>query len=82
MPELKCPVVDFTARGASLSDAAMALSRHLVAQHCDTTPAEGADPSSSADLIGDVSLEGIDANVAVRGNIEVDPGRIGQGRQG
>jgi hypothetical protein len=58
MPELPCPLNDYTARRARTEDAAMDLARHLVAQHCDATPD---DPmwSQDATLSGDVNLENV-----------------------
>lgn len=48
MPELRCPVGDFTARGSTLAEAALALSKHLTAQHCDMPP-EDVDVTEAAE---------------------------------
>ena len=53
MPDLKCPLNDYTARKPRTEDAAMDLARHLINQHCDANPD---DAKASGDITSKVDL--------------------------
>lgn len=74
MPELPCPVGDYTARGSTVKDAAWALSQHLISQHCDSPGDDASMMEQSGSLAGDISLQDIDAKIGVEGRVEIDPG--------
>jgi hypothetical protein len=73
MPEFRCPVGDYTAKGQTIAEAAMDLSRHLQRQHCDS-PIEPMSYEQAADLSGDVSAADLGASIDAKGRIEVEPG--------
>jgi hypothetical protein len=70
MPDLKCPLNDYTARHPRTEEAALDLVRHLINQHCDANPD---DAHQSGDITGKVDLGlGDIAPISSKGRIDVE----------
>ncbi len=60
MPELDCPLGDYTASKPSEAEAALDLAGHLIAAHCKT-PGRKMDVDS--ELVQQIVIEGVEARV-------------------